>query len=128
VRRKISISCLVLAWLCANGALWDAVQVVAWGRMFSEFSGRMNSVRALEKTFDGTEPCALCMAVHKAKDAANDQLPRDAVPGGTTEKLLLVAGDTPVIVVTAPDLAWPGGVNAAGPARAEAVPVPPPRA
>ena len=34
VRRTLSIACLCLAWLCANGALWNVVQLVGWAKMF----------------------------------------------------------------------------------------------
>jgi hypothetical protein len=128
VRRKLSIACLFLAWFCANGALWDVVQVVAWGRMFADYSTRFSAWRALEKTFDASKPCALCVAVHKAKDTARDQLPRDAALGGARDRLLLVADAAPVVIVAAPASAWPRVVEATGLVRAELVPVPPPRA
>ena len=128
MRRRISISCLCLAWLCANGAIWDVVQVVAWGRMYADFSNRFSPLGALAKTFDGTEPCALCRAVHQAKETARDQMPRDAALGDAAERLLLVADEAPAVVVTAPEADWPATIDAAGMMRTDTVPVPPPRA
>ena len=32
MRRKLSFACLLLAWLCANGVVWNAVQVVLPGQ------------------------------------------------------------------------------------------------
>jgi hypothetical protein len=127
VRRKLAITCLFLAWFCANGALWDVVQVVAWGRMFASYSTRLSPLRALEETFDASRPCALCVAVHKAQDTARKQLPRDAALGGGTERLLLISEGTPAVVLTAPESSWPGAVDDAGLTRVDSVPVPPPR-
>jgi hypothetical protein len=127
LRRQISITCLCLAWLFANGAIWDVVQVVAWSRMYSDYSGYLSPLRALEKTFDGSDPCALCVAVHHARETGREQLPRDAALGGGAEKLLLVSESVPAVVLTAPDFIWPGVVDQAGRMRTDAVPVPPPR-
>ncbi len=127
VRRHVSIFALFLAWLCANGAVWNVVQLVAWAKMFHDYSQVMPVTRALQVTFDGTKPCGICCAVQKAQDAARDQLPRDAALGGTMEKILLLSETVPAIVVTAPDFAWPGVTNDTGPLRTEAVPVTPPR-
>ena len=59
VRRRISIAALCLAWLCANGAIWNAVQVVAWARMFQDYSQGMPLAQALQLTFSGEAPCYL---------------------------------------------------------------------
>jgi hypothetical protein len=128
VRRNLSIGCLLLAWLCANGALWNVVQVVAWVKMIHDYSQVMPAAQALQVTFDGSAPCNLCHLSQAAQDAARDQLPREAALGAGLEKLLLISEGVPAVVVAAPDLAWPGVVHDAGPTRADAVPVPPPRA
>jgi hypothetical protein len=127
MRRRVSLIALCAAWLCANGALWNAVQVVAWAKMLHDYSQVMPVPQALRVTFDGSAPCDLCKLSQKAQKTACDQLPRDAALGGGMEKLLLVSESAAPVVLTAPDFAWPGGVNAAGPARTESVPVPPPR-
>ena len=127
MRRRVSIVALCLAWLFANGAVWNVVQAVAWAKMFHDYSQVMPAARALRITLDGSAPCSLCHAVQKAQDTAREQLPRDAALGGGMEKLLLACESAPAVVLAAPDFAWPGVVNDAGPARTEAVPVPPPR-
>ena len=127
MRRRLSIGCLLFAWLCANGALWNVVQVVAWAKMYHDYSQVMPAARALQITFDGTAPCALCRMSQSAEETAKQQLPHEAALGSGMEKLLLVAESLPVVVVTAPDLVWPGIVHDAGPTRTEVVPVPPPR-
>ena len=127
VRRKLSIGCLVFAWFCANGALWNVVQVVGWVKMFHDYSRVMPAARALEVTFDGSAPCDLCRLSQSAEETARRQLPHDAALGGGMEKLLLASESLPTVIVPAPDSAWPGVTDDAGPARSKPVPVPPPR-
>jgi hypothetical protein len=126
VRRLLPISALVVAWLFANGAAWNVVQVVAWAKMFRDYSQVMPAREALRVTFEG-EACNLCRIAQSGADAAREQLPRSDTFGGG-ERLLLAFHTTPVLVVAAPDRSWPGLVHEAGLARTDAVPVPPPRA
>lgn len=126
MRRRLSIIALCLAWLCANGAIWNAVQVVAWAKMLHDYSQMMPVAQALQITFDGSAPCELCHFTEKAQDAAREQLPREAALGGA-EKILLATESTTVFVPAAPDFAWPGVATDAGPLRPDPVPVPPPR-
>lgn len=128
VRRTLSTTALLLAWLCANGAVWNVVQVVAWAKMFQEYSQVMPVADALELTFDGSAPCDLCTIAQSNQDAAQQQLPTDASLGGGQEKIVLIADFAPAPVLVAPDYVWPGLVHEAGLTRTTAVPVPPPRA
>jgi hypothetical protein len=127
MRRNFSIGCLLFAWFCANGALWNVVQVVAWVKMFHDYSETMPASEALQNTFDGSKPCKLCSMAKAAEDTAHKQLPRDAALGHGSEKLLLVYECAPVVVVRAPDFAWPDVTDDAGLIRVDSVPVPPPR-
>lgn len=127
MRRTFSTTCLLFAWLCANGAVWNVVQVVAWAKMFHDYSQMMPVAAALELTFDGSAPCELCNIVQGAEDTARSQLPAEAALGGGAEKILLVCDSAPVPVVIAPDFAWPGLAHEVGLTRTDAVPVPPPR-
>jgi hypothetical protein len=128
VRRKLSIACLLVAWLCANGAVWNVLQMVAWARMFHTNTQIMPATAALERTFDGSKPCELCHIAQKAQDAAQHQLPRDAALGGGMEKLLLLSESVPSLVIEVPDSTWPSVADGTGMTRPELVPVPPPRA
>jgi len=127
VRRNLSITCLCLAWLFANGALWNVVQVVGWAKMLHDYSRVMPVTRAVEITFSGEAPCAMCRISQTAENTARDQQPRDAALGIGLEKLLLVAESVPPVVVAAPESAWPGVANDAGLTRTDEVPVTPPR-
>lgn len=125
VRRKLSIGCLLLAWLCANGAVWNVVQVVAWAKMFRDYSQVMPAAQALELTFDGSAPCDLCEIAEVGQNATRD--PRVPALGGGPEKILLISECVPAPVLVAPAFSWPGVADATGLTRTESVPVPPPR-
>ena len=124
VRRHASIACLCLAWLCANGTIWDAVQVVAWGKMFATYSSYLTTWKALEKTFDGSKPCEICSIAQHGRDASAKQ--QAAVSAGE-QKIFLTCEPVPPVVLSSPNFCWPGALNGTGSMRTESVPVPPPR-
>jgi hypothetical protein len=126
VRRRFSLLCLLLAWLCANGAVWNVVQVVAWTKMFHQYSQVMPVVQALKITFDGSAPCDLCVVVQTAEDRAGKQLPQAAALGASDKLVLACETSTPLVNVEI-SAGWPGVAHDAGLTRTERVPVPPPR-
>lgn len=125
VRRKLAIPCLLLAWLCANGAVWDALQVVAWTRMFTNNTETMTVSAAWRETFDGTKPCEICLGVAKAKETAQEQLPSLAAKGEIKFVLALESADAPVFA-NDPGC-WTSVALALPTERTDPVPVPPPR-
>jgi hypothetical protein len=127
VRRKLSLLCLLAAWLCANGVVWNAVQVVGWTKMLSDYSRVMPVTEAIKLTFSGEAPCDFCRVAESGRNQAEQQLPHDIL-GSAAERILFVADCTPLEVVAATDSTWPGLVAEAGLTRPGAVPVPPPRA
>ncbi len=127
MRKKFSITCLLFAWLCANGALLDAVQVFAWGKMFAENARALPLGEALAATFDPAKPCEMCLGVAAAKETARQQLPGSVEKAGQ-EKLVLAlhAATRPVFLSSSAD--WPVTLASVPPSRTDPVPVPPPRA
>jgi hypothetical protein len=126
VRKNVSIAGLLLAWLCANGALLDLVQVFAWGRMFAGYTETMNVAAALRATFDPQKPCDLCLHVADAKGVARQQS-APAPSERTAPKLDLVCDEAaPIVFATFSD-DWPAAQASIAPGRVEAVDVPPPR-
>ncbi len=126
MRRKISILCLLVAWLFANGVTWNVVQVVAWARMYRDNARTMPATQALQVTFSGEAPCDLCRMADAAKNTADQQLPHDAIGSGSEKFLLACTVPAPVIFLS-PDSAWPSVADASGRTRTDAVPLPPPR-
>lgn len=123
MRRHLSILSLCLGWLCANGALWDAVQVFAWGKMVHDYSRFMTVAQAVKITFDGSAPCEICVVVDEAKHSQ----PPDQQVERSHERVLLACQVPEKILLTVPEFAWPGVVDDIGLTRTEPVPVPPPR-
>ncbi len=127
MHRAFPTACLLFAWLCANGAVWDVVQACAWARMFTGYAQTLSVCDALRETFDPAKPCDLCRTVQKAQDAQREQAPVDAA-FGTVEKILLTSDVPAPLVLTPPIREWPAAVAWKICARTERVPVPPPRA
>lgn len=126
MRRRISITCLLLAWLCANGAVWNAVQLVAWAQMLHDNAQIMPVAQAIKVTFDGSKTCELCVFSQTAQETARDQLPVDAALGGTDKIVLALHVIAPLVLIM-PDSVWPGVARDTGLVRTETVPVRPPR-
>jgi hypothetical protein len=126
VRRKLSLACLVCAWFCANGVVWNVVQVVGWAKMLRDNSQTMSLTRAVEVTFSGEAPCEFCHISRTAEDTAQQQLPHDVL-GSAAEKILFLTDCAPAPLIPAPEVSWPGVADATGLTRTEAVPVRPPR-
>lgn len=126
MRKPLASLSLLFAWFCANGAIWDAAQLLVWGKMFSDNARVMSVGAALAATFDPARACQLCAGVATAKETARQQLPQSVER--SSEKLLL-ALPAPAPALSAPPApAWPRPVAQRAIARTDAVPVPPPRA
>jgi hypothetical protein len=126
VRRHFAIVSLCFAWVCANGAIWDAAQLVAWGKMFTGYAQTMSVTAALRETFDPAKPCEMCLGVATAKETARQQLPQ-AVERSAEKLFLALHTPAPIVFEHSPD-PWPAALASAAPRRTESVPVPPPRA
>lgn len=124
VRKKLSIACLFIAWLCANGALLESAQLVAWTKMVHDNARLMPFPKAVLKTLDGSAPCEICSTVDELRQQQSAPTPYERAG----EKLVLACELPETIASPALDRAWPPALALAAPARTEAVPVPPPRA
>ena len=125
MRKNLSIAGLLLAWLCANGALLDSVQVLAWGRMFASYAETMSVTAALRETFNPDKPCELCLRVADAKHHAEQSAP--AQIERTVSRIDLVCDAPETFVFTPVVRDWPDVPSSAAPARIRVVDVPPPR-
>ncbi len=104
----------------------DAVQVVAWARMFAGYSCALPVGAALRATFDPARPCELCLAVAKAK--ASEQREAPVAPVRAGEKLVLAFAPLATLPFHPAQESWPSAGPELAPARVEPVPVRPPRA
>ncbi|HEY9153572.1 MAG TPA: hypothetical protein VIM69_00490 [Opitutaceae bacterium] len=67
MRSRLSLFTLLLAWLLATGSQWEILQVFAWGSMITQSMRQESFSSAVEDTFDGKTPCALCKIVSAVK-------------------------------------------------------------
>jgi hypothetical protein len=126
MQRRLTITCLCFAWICAQGVIWDAVQIVAWGRMFADSVRVSPVVDALRDTFDPAKPCALCRAVSKAKGSEEKNSTESRIE--SSKGKITFALETQNIWVSAPLVTvWPETQSPLLSSRTELVPVPPPR-
>jgi hypothetical protein len=71
VLKTFGLAGAVLALLALHGAHWAGLQAFAWSRMLIDYSQQGTLLTALDKTFNGQNPCALC---HKVREGtAADQ-------------------------------------------------------
>lgn len=69
----------LVACLHMMGGHWIALKTVAWVGMFVENQRNTSLVEALEKTFDGQHPCALCCAIEKGQQDEGEKRPVELV-------------------------------------------------
>ena len=105
MRRQLSVACLLLAWLCATGALLDAAQVLAWTRMFAGYARTLSPGQALSRTFDPGQPCEICLAVQKARETGRKQPP--AAPAAAAKQIVLICQPAETAAPASSFCAWP---------------------
>ena len=127
VKRILATTALLLGWLCANGALLDTLQVVAWSRMFASNTGTMSVSAALQETFNPQTACSLCKHVAKAKETAQQQLPLPGDSDSAAPKFVLVLDTVEPSVFARDPGNWIASPSMRVCQRTEPVPVPPPR-
>lgn len=118
--------CIVLLLCLSLGLHWVLLQGVAWTGMLVAFSAQGSVSAAVEKTFDGQHPCALCATVKQGQDsAAGKSQPKQAAKTVVKLDAVLVAS----LVLTPPasmPLTFPAPV--VRPLRRTQIPeTPPPR-
>lgn len=122
VLSRISRLVVVLALLASVGGHWAVLQSVAWTQMLVERTSGESFTRALETTFDGAHPCALCKRIADGKQ--KEQQPERA-PVSTKLDLLL---ERRVIAFIPPFVDAEFFLVAVhAPSRVDCPPVPPPR-
>ena len=77
VRCRLITLMMALALFLVAGGHWAMLQGVAWATMVHDFSRNGSLTQAVEKTFDGKHPCAMCKKIAKAKnsDASGENAP-----------------------------------------------------
>ncbi|HKQ39181.1 MAG TPA: hypothetical protein VJ063_13980 [Verrucomicrobiae bacterium] len=113
---------VVLSAVLATGAHWVFLQSVAWVGMTVDFSRTEAIGTALQKTFDGQHPCALCKLVDEGRKAERNAEMLKAQP-----KLDLFCERSHDIVNDPLPFSSPVPILLHHTMRPQAPPVPPPR-
>jgi hypothetical protein len=79
-----SVACFV-AVVAMCGGHWFALQSVAWGRMFADFSRQESIGMAIAKTFSGKYPCSMCLKIRNGWH--QEKQPKDKLPWFETERM-----------------------------------------
>jgi hypothetical protein len=103
----------------------DLAQVFAWSRMFSGYLRSESIAKAATETFDPAKPCSICLALCKAREAANNRTP--AVPASGAEKIILILDRPGEFAALVMPEAWPEFRDNIASSPGTDVPVPPPR-
>jgi hypothetical protein len=121
--RRLTHLVVLVAFVFSCGGQWTVLQCVAWANMIREYSEMVPVTQAVEMTFSGKYPCAICKEIAEKKEAENAKV---ALLFQHEKKLT-----SPGYFVQAPGIseapqdfvAW----NQSLQTRSEAPPTPPPR-
>lgn len=69
VHCRLTTLMMALALFLVAGGHWAMLQGVAWATMVHDFSRNGSLTQAVEKTFDGKHPCAMCKKIAKVKNS-----------------------------------------------------------
>ena len=121
--RRLPKLLIVLGLACSIGLHWALLQSFAWTTMLVDNLATTSFSAAVQRTFDGKHPCALCKAIAKGKKSEKK--------ADTLLQLKKFEGlSTPVVIAVAPPASFPTieAPNASLEAVSHAPPTPPPRA
>jgi hypothetical protein len=119
---------VVLIACFSVGLHWGALQMVGWVSMTVEFARTTTISEALEKTFDGEHPCALCLAVQDRGMPADEHSPANPKTKAEPKPLVISLWEAPVFLITSASsiASWPG-IHFPASGLKDRPPVPPPR-
>jgi hypothetical protein len=113
-------------WL--SGGHWMLLQVTAWSGMMVTRTVEVGVSEALETTFSGESPCALCMAVKAGQEQENSSTPQPTKDSGKLKLEATLSGGTTAFMPPPPAQShWPDMMPAVVSWHPKP-PVPPPRA
>ena len=67
--RRLTHWVILVAFVFSCGGQWGAFQVIAWGNMIREYSEMVPLAQAVQMTFSGQYPCAICKAIAERKSS-----------------------------------------------------------
>ncbi len=121
--RRVTHLVVLVAFIFSCGGQWTVLQCVAWANMIREYSEMVPVTQAVEMTFSGKYPCAICKAIAEKKASENAKVAllfqheKKLTSSGFFVKAPLITEAAQNFVSFAQSLQT----------RSEAPPVPPPR-
>ena len=120
--RRLTHLIVLVAFVFSCGGQWAAFQVIAWGNMIREYSEMVPLTQAVQMTFSGQYPCAICKAIAERKSTEQQKELTLLKYDKSCPLLVAVALERPEIAVVIhldPTFAFSS--------RVESPPTPPPR-
>ncbi len=72
--RRVTLLVVLVAFTFSCGGQWPLLQCVAWANMIREYSEMVPVSQAVQMTFSGQYPCAICKAIAEKKQEENSKL------------------------------------------------------
>jgi hypothetical protein len=72
--RRFTLLVVLVAFTFSCGGQWPVLQCVAWANMIREYSEMVPFAQAVQMTFSGQYPCALCKAIVEKKQEEDTKL------------------------------------------------------
>jgi hypothetical protein len=72
--RRGALLLVLVAFIFSSGGEWAVLQCVAWANMIREYSEVVPLPQAVQMTFSGEYPCALCKVIAEKKQSKNGRL------------------------------------------------------
>jgi hypothetical protein len=65
--RRLGLPMVCVAMFSLAGGHWAVFQTIAWAQMLRDYSRNASLAEAVEKTFSGKAPCAMCCSIAEEK-------------------------------------------------------------
>ena len=72
--RRVTLLVVLGAFIFSCGGQWAVLQGVAWANMIREYSEMVPLSQAVQMTFSGQYPCAICKAIAEKKVQDNAKI------------------------------------------------------
>ena len=77
--RRLTLLVVLVAFIFSCGGQWPVLQCIAWVNMVREYSEIVPLAKAVEMTFSGQNPCAICKAIAGKEAVGRHQSRRSAL-------------------------------------------------
>jgi hypothetical protein len=72
--RRLAFLAILVAFIFSCGGQWPVLQGLAWANMIREYSEVVPLAQAVQMTFSGNYPCALCQAIVEKRNSENTKV------------------------------------------------------